>query len=98
LQKLLKGVSLLEEKSIALAIMQIYPHLQPGIDFRVVSENGEQWIEEWYSADPKPTLEELDEAWNDYIANPPQDPLSPIEQLQKDQADLMFNLMLKGVI
>jgi hypothetical protein len=25
-------------------------------------------------------------------------PLSPIEQLQKDQADLMFNLMLKGVV
>jgi hypothetical protein len=88
----------LKEKSIALAVIHIYPHLQPGIDFRVVSENGEQWIEEWNVADPKPTIEELDIAWADYTANPPQPTLSPIEQLQKDQADLMFNLMLKGVI
>lgn len=87
-----------EPKSLANAIMQIYPDLKPNIDFVVLNENDVQTIAVWNSDKNQPTSEELDAAWNAYIANPPQKPLSDIENLQKDQADLTFQLMVKGVI
>lgn len=87
-----------EPKSFSIAIMQIYPNLIPGQDFRVVCELDNQYIAEWNNSEVQPTQEQLEAAWNAYVANPPPKPLTDVEQLQKDQADLLFSLMSKGVI
>jgi hypothetical protein len=54
------------------------------------------YIDVWNSDKTKPTMEEV-LSWVDEDSTLPT-PLSPIEQLQKDQAELTFQLMLKGVL
>jgi XkdW protein len=82
----------------AIAIQQIYPHAKPVENFVVVNDEGTQNIIQWNYSEPQPTEEDLQNAWNAYVASSPVEALSPIEQLQKDQADLMFQLVMKGVL
>lgn len=79
-------------------IKKIYPDTVENRDF-VIMDNGEgPFIAEWNLVDPQPTEDQLAAAWNDYQLNPPVKPLSAFEQLQKDQADLILQLVTKGVI
>jgi hypothetical protein len=84
------------EKSLALAIVKIYPDLVPDKDFVVMNDNLGQWISEWNATDkPKPTDAELDTAWNEYVANPPEEPLTVLDQIKLIQAAL-DDLLLGG--
>lgn len=76
----------------------LYPDFKNGKEY-VVANNGEgAFITSWNADVPQPTDVELQTAWQQIQANPPVIPLSAIEQLQKDQADLMFELVMKGVL
>jgi hypothetical protein len=86
------------EKSYAIAITQIYPQLSPNKDFVVLMENGNQFIKEWNASEPKPTVAQLENAWNVYLGNNTSSSLTPIQELQKQQTDLIFELMLKGAL
>lgn len=82
-----------------LAITQLYPNVKPSIDFSVCLDvDGSQYISEWNLEQPQPTQEELQAAWDQYQANPPSPTLDPISDLKKQQTDLVFQLMIKGVI
>ena len=85
----------------ALAIKKIYPDARPNIDFvNVEDEDGTQRITEWTYTQPQPTVEELETAWNEYVANPPEEPLTEIEQLKKNQElmqEALDDLLLGGL-
>ena len=79
----------------AIAIMRIYPDARPSIDFSVCLDVDErQYISEWNYNQPQPTETELGIAWNEYVANPPEEPLSQIDLMQKAIDDLIFGGML----
>ena len=87
------------ETNYALAIMKIYPDAKPSIDFSTCLDvDGKQYISEWNYNQPQPTENELETAWNEYVSNPPQVPLSELEQIKKQQTDLVFQLMMNGVL
>lgn len=65
-----------------------YPNLKAGKDYLVKDDGEGAFIAKWNAEEPQPTDEELQDAWAEYEANPPQDPLTPVEQLKKQQ-DLM---------
>jgi hypothetical protein len=57
--------------NVALAVQQIYPGLQPNVDF-VAQDDGEgPFLTRWKSDLPKPTPEQLASAWAAIEANPP---------------------------
>lgn len=84
----------MEPKSLALAILHLYPELKPDIDFVVVSEEDIQWIAKWNNEHPEPSDADLEAAWEDYLANPPEKPLSELELMQKAIDDLILGGML----
>jgi hypothetical protein len=77
-------------------ILKIYPDAKPSQDFFIMDDGNGPEIRNWKYGQPIPSVEELEAAWAEIEAIPPQ--LSAVEQLQKDQADLMFTLALKGVL
>lgn len=50
-------------KSIASAVLYIYPNLTPTVDFRVIDDGNGQEIVDWKSSEPIPTSAQLDAAW-----------------------------------
>jgi hypothetical protein len=74
------------DKNIALAITYMYPNLIPFVDFKVVSENGNQSIAEWNVTEPEPTQDRLDDAWMHYLAS-----LNPLDDLKKAKIDELDN-------
>jgi XkdW protein len=88
-----------QQMNIALALKHLFPDKKQPDDYYVFEEvDGVPEIIKWNIEEPQPTEEELQAAWDDYIANLPEPPLSPIEELKKQQADLVFELMMKGVL
>lgn len=67
-------------------------------DFEVV--NGE--ITNWNLTETKPTRAELEAFWEEneesIIAEQATPPFDPLAELQKQQTDLIFELMMKGVL
>lgn len=53
----------MSDMNIALSILNIYPSLKPGVDFRCVNEEGVQSIASWNNANPQPTSDQLNAAW-----------------------------------
>jgi hypothetical protein len=77
------------------SILKRYPELDEK-DI-ILMDNGEGvFIHFWNSDKTKPTMDQVNQ-WAEEDAKLPK-PLSEIEQLQKDQADLTFQLMMKGVL
>jgi hypothetical protein len=92
LQKFLKGGVGVKD-----SILKRYPELK--FDDVVLRDDGDErgiYIDVWNSDKPKPTIDEVNQWVQEDAALPK--PLSDVEQLQKDQADLTFQLMLKGVL
>lgn len=77
-------------------ILHIYPDLKPGKDFSVQDDGEGQYIATWDNDFQIPTTEEMQSAWVEVSSKPL--PLTPIEELRKQQADLVFELMVKGVL
>lgn len=80
------------------AINQIYPDARPDVDYVLKDEGLGENIIKWNYSSPQPTESQLQEAWGQCKDNLPQPPISEIEQLKKQQADLTFTLMMAGVI
>lgn len=75
-----------------------YPHLKVGKEYLVKDDGSGAFIAKWEASEPQPTDEELQIAWDEYIANPPEPELAPVEDLQKQHTDLVFQLMMGGVL
>lgn len=69
--------------NIAQSIMKIYPDLTPFVDFRCVCEEDVQSIAEWNTDKPKPTDQQLNDAW-----------LEICKDEKKAQLDLAFDVAL----
>jgi hypothetical protein len=80
------------------AIKQLFPNAESLKDFTVQDDGKGQYIAQWNLKEPQPTKDELLEAWEQYQLNPPPTPLSELDQVKKQLADLGFELMVKGVI
>lgn len=78
------------------ALFHIYQNIQEGKDFMFKNEGEGAYISEWKYDKPQPTEAELTTAWDEIMAIP--SPPSELDKLKKQQADLMFELMMKGVI
>jgi hypothetical protein len=81
------------EKNLASAITHIYPNLVPFVDFRVVSENGDQKIVEWNTTEAKPTQYQLDTAWNNYV-----DGINSIDVLKQKKIDELDNACKNAIL
>jgi hypothetical protein len=77
---------------ITLAIKHIYPKLNSREDFEVF-DLGEGIFVEWKSEKPQPTEEELQTAWNDYLANLPAPPKTDIQILGEQLVAKDFEIM-----
>ncbi|MGQ5176911.1 XkdW family protein [Bacillus halotolerans] len=58
--------------NLALAVKYLFPNAVIGEDF-VIRDDGDgrgQYIEIWNISDPQPSDQELQEAWEKYLANP----------------------------
>lgn len=86
---------------LGILLNHLYPQLKNSKDYLVIDKGDGKGavLAEWYTTDfTKPTDEQLQLAWEEYQSNPPEPKLSEVEQLAKDQADLMFTLVMKGVL
>lgn len=83
--------------NIALAIMHLYPDAKPLVDFTVIKDEKGQKIVEWNLDAPQPTEQELETAWDEYQANPPQEEPSELDMLGQRIVDLEIRLMLGGM-
>lgn len=81
------------DKNIALAITYMYPNLIPFVDFKVVSENGNQSIAEWNVTEPEPTQDRLDDAWMHYLAS-----LNPLDDLKKEKINELDNACKNAIL
>lgn len=80
------------------ALKHLHPDLEIDRDF-VLRDDGEGvYILNWNVDRPKPTDSEINTAWEEIRADTEAEPLSEIEFLKKQQTDLVFELMMKGVL
>lgn len=72
-------------KSYALAIMHIYPQLNPDVDFNVFQDaTGTQTVN-WKNSNPQPTQVQLDSAWFEVL-----------KKIKKDELDASFDTTMAG--
>lgn len=85
--------------NIGMVLEAMFPEAVPNKDYVVMDIGEGPFIESWnIETSSQPSNEELMRVWEQIKMNPVEKPLDPIEQLQKDQADLMLALVMKGVI
>jgi hypothetical protein len=77
------------------SVLKRFPELTKD-DVRLQDDGNGVYVAYWNSDKPRPTTEDLIN-WNTEDANLPKQ-LTPFEQLEKDQTDLIFTLMMNGVI
>ena len=73
------------------AIEYLYPNAVQGTDFDVYADDGVQYIPFWKLDDPQPTEEELQVAYDNYLATREPEPPTleeRVTQLEKDVAAL----------
>lgn len=78
-----------------LSILKRYPNMTFA-DIELRNDGNGPYIEKWNSEDPQPSIAEVNQ-WVAEDESLPK-PLTPIEEVQKQQTDLMFELMLRGVL
>lgn len=77
--------------------MQLFPNAKPMEDFLVMDEGEGQFIAEWHINAPIPTEEELEKAWEEYLANksePKPTPEEIIENLEQENEQLKEKIEL----
>jgi hypothetical protein len=85
--------------NITKTLKYIYPSIDISKIITTSYTDGTFEIEKWDYEQPRPTNEQILSAWEQCKNIPdPEPPLSEIEQLKKQQADLTFTLMMAGVI
>lgn len=60
----------------------LYPNLTNGEDYFVLNKGEGPYIASWNADMSQPTEAELQTAWEQLQANPPVEPLSPIDELR----------------
>lgn len=78
-----------------LSILKRYPNMNLA-DIELRNDGNGPYIEKWNSEDPQPSMAEVNQ-WVAEDESLPK-PLTPLEELQKQQADLIFELVMNGVI
>jgi XkdW protein len=73
------------EMNIALALQHLFPEKKQPDDYYVFEVDGVPEIIKWNMEVPQPTEEELQTAWNDYLANLPAEPLTIEQQLEEER-------------
>ena len=71
--------------NISEAILHLFPNAEPIKDFLVMDNGAGQFIAQWNLSKAKPSNQELQAAWEEYNAHPPQEPPSEIELLKQRQ-------------
>ncbi|MDM5163816.1 XkdW family protein [Bacillus zhangzhouensis] len=64
----------------ALAIKYLYPYAELGRDYSVRDDGEGQFIDKWSLDDPMPSDEVLEAAWNEYLSESNEKPLSNVER------------------
>ncbi|WP_255835946.1 XkdW family protein [Bacillus sp. FS02] len=64
----------------ALAIKYLYPNAELGVDYSVRDDGEGQFIDKWSLDDPMPSDEVLEAAWNEYLSESNEKPLSNVEK------------------
>ena len=83
----------------ALAIKQLYPNAEFGIDFEVVDhmDGRGQIISKWELDTPLPSDEELNAAWEEYLQTPQDNPSIEDElaklQEEKERQDIVISTL-----
>lgn len=57
--------------NIGLALEYLFPDAQPNHDYVVIADGENMWIDQWNLKAPKPTDQELEAAYQEYLKNPP---------------------------
>lgn len=57
--------------NIGLALEYLFPDAQPNHDYVVIADGENMWIDQWNMKEPKPTDQELEAAYKEYMKNPP---------------------------
>jgi hypothetical protein len=77
-------------------IKHLYPSAVSQKDYAVKNDGDGAYIAEWYLNEPQPTQEELEAEWAKYTPEPR--PLTRLEEVERQQTELVFELMMKGVL
>ncbi|RUK43721.1 phage portal protein [Bacillus safensis] len=64
----------------ALAIKYLYPNAELGEDYSVRDVGEGQFIDKWLLAEPIPSDEELDAAWQEYLKLDNEQPMTQVEK------------------
>lgn len=77
--------------NIGLALLYLFPDAKPLFDYTVIIDGENQWIDEWYLKEPKPTEQELEAAYKEYMKNPPvkHSPSETLTEVQQINAGLV---------
>jgi XkdW protein len=80
------------------ALEKMFPGARQPFDYAVEQVDGGYQIVSWNMDEPQPSEEEIQAVLDELEANPPAEPLSPYDELKKQHVDLVFELLMKGVI
>lgn len=86
------------QKNIGDSIIHLFPTAKVNIDFRVVHDGDSFKLLEWNITDPVPSLQQLESVYDQAQEGRNIPPVNELESLKKQQADLVFQLMLNGVV
>jgi hypothetical protein len=78
-----------------------YPELEADKDYILRQEGDVMYIAKWNSAEPQPEMQDLRDYWEqfkDEIAEMFKPAPTDVQILEQTQADLIFTLMMNGVI
>ncbi|MEC1584344.1 XkdW family protein [Bacillus spizizenii] len=70
--------------NLGLAMLILFPNATPNVDYVVMLDGDQQWIDEnqWYLDAPIPSAAELETAYQKYLEQPTPDTDSSVEELQ----------------
>lgn len=80
------------------ALKHLHPDLELDKDFVLKDDGRGAYILEWDVNRLMPSDEEILQAWQQIKDIPEQHPLTELELIKKQQTDLVFELMMKGVL
>lgn len=77
--------------NIGLALLHLFPDARPNYDYVVMKDGENEWIDEWHLKEPKPTDQQLQAAYDEYLKNPPKyfSPNETLTELQQTNSTLI---------
>lgn len=86
------------QKNIGDSILHLFPNAKVNVDFKVIHDGESFKLIEWNIPNQVPSLEELETVFEQAQEGRNIPPINELEVLKKQQADLVFQLMLSGVV